>query len=80
VSSFLEYIYVDWLAFLFQIIGSVLLAKKNLLAWVFFIAGNILWLIYFIFWHPNLVVAIIQTTFFILLDIYGLWSWKKSKK
>jgi len=70
---------VDWCAFIFQVIGSVYLAKKDLFAWVFFIIGNVLWLIYFLNFHPILTVSIIQTVFFLLLDIYGLWSWQKSK-
>lgn len=70
---------MDYVAFVFQLIGSILLTKKIWCAWLFLILGNIFWLLYFQFFHPALTIAIFQCIFFILLDLYGLWRWSKNK-
>jgi hypothetical protein len=66
---------MDWAGFILQVIGSFLLAKKKKLAWVFFTIGNIIWISYFIVYHPDMFVEIVQTFFFILLDLFGLYCW-----
>jgi nicotinamide riboside transporter PnuC len=75
-----ETLTMDWIAFIFQIIGTALLTRKKISSWLFFCAGNILWIFYFINNRPMLIVAILQSIFFVGLDIYGFFTWRKEHK
>jgi nicotinamide riboside transporter PnuC len=71
---------MDWIAFFCQIFATVLLTKKKLTSWLFFCLGNVLWIIYFLNNRPVLIVAILQSVFFVALDCYGFLAWKKDHK
>jgi len=71
---------MDWVGFILQMVGAIYLFKKKTIAWVFLIISNILWVIYFFNYHPEMLSAIIQTILFLGLDIFGFWCWKRETK
>jgi hypothetical protein len=71
---------MDWVAFILQIFGAVYLFKKRPVAWVYFIISNLLWIVYFLMFHPDMISAIVQTVLFLALDFFGLWCWKRDAK
>ena len=69
---------VDWIAAVFSIIGIYFNAKKNIVCWPFWIAGNFIWLYYFSFVIQEWPVFTVFF-FFQIMNVYGWIQWSKNE-
>ncbi len=73
-----EMVWLEWLGVVTNVISNYFLFKKRSGYWVWSIAGNILWLIYFFAAHKWMASGLQFT--FILFSLYGWWRWRKEER
>ncbi len=70
-----SYPYADSLVMVLSIIATVLLARKKIETWYFWIAVDIICI--FLFFKKGIVFLAMEYLIFLGLATYGLWNWKK---
>lgn len=70
---------ISALGMIFSIVGNILLAKKNVLGFWSFLLGNVMWIAYSLIFNPN-VSMIMQYVIFTVINIYGIYQYKKGDK
>lgn len=67
---------LGYLAFGLNVIGNLLLTRKNIFGWIVRLATNVAWIAYAVQVDGGQPMALNHLTF-VAINIYGWWNWSR---
>lgn len=68
---------LTWSAFILNVVGNILLARKKESGWWIRLAPNVLWFIFAVNIRSSAMLA--NSVTFFGINLYGIWKWRKVK-